>query len=205
MSLGTIVGALTLTFLITSSRSVASTAERSHRTDEARIALDSWADLLRVADSPTAPGLVSGRLEKITPTEIVFWAAVDNRSSTRTAVAQPLRIRLRIENGTLIEQRFRGFATTPEVARVLVSGAVSTNTWLFTPLTSAGSVVSGSLCAGGSLGLCSLSSADGTGAAGADAVLATVARIQIGFTLSSPDVASSAAFSTSVTLGGGTR
>ena len=183
MTLMTIIGSMAMTFFVGMNTATSKTTSVNQSTAGARTVLDSWTALLRVADSTVAPGSAAGRVLMVTPTEITFYADVNNRtcSSTCTAVSNPTKVDLSLAGGQLVEKRYTysggAYPSTPTTTDVLASGA-SASGWLFTPYVNGNppTFTAQNLCPGGSLGLC-------TGTTGADAVLDTIVRVDIAFSI----------------------
>jgi len=116
MTLATIVATLATMLFVTSSNVNAKTTDANVASSSARAALDSWASLISLADSPTiyynnsgvpqpgntsqapAAGSSSYRFVKVSATELTFWADIDNRlgsaaspcpNGSCTSAAQP--------------------------------------------------------------------------------------------------------------------
>ena len=185
MTLMTIIGSMAMIFFVSMNTATGKTSGVNQSTAGARTVLDSWTSLLRVADSTIAPGSAAGRILLLTPTEITFYADVNNRtcSSTCSAEANPTKIDLSLAGGQLVEKRYvysgGAYPSTPTTTDVLASGA-SASGWLFTPYVNGNppTATTPNLCPAGTAGLC-------TGTAGADAVLGTVVRVDIAFTIQS--------------------
>ena len=157
MTLMTIIGSMAMTFFVGMNTATSKTTSVNQSTAGARTVLDSWTALLRVADSTVAPGSASGRILMVTPTEITFYADVNNRtcSSTCSAVSNPTKIDLSLAGGQLVEKRYTyssgAYPSTPTTTDVLASGA-SASGWLFTPYVNGNppTFTAQNLCPGGS-------------------------------------------------------
>jgi type II secretory pathway pseudopilin PulG len=204
MSLMTIIGSMAVTFFVGMNRASTATTDANLSTAGARTVLDSWTSLLRVADSPTKPGDAGGRIVTITPTEIQFYADVNNRacSSTCGAATHPTKVDLSLTSGSLVEKRFvyanGAYPSTPTSTDTLASGA-STSGWLFTPYVNGNppTPTLPALCPGGTAGIC-------TGTTGASAVLDTIVRIDISFAIQTDGGNTAQRFTASSALPGAT-
>lgn len=183
--------------------------------------------MLQVADW-VDPNSMTDRFELITPTKIVFYANLANRSTTGSAgipaVTAPTKIALMLDitdtaagSGRLVEVVFAADNTTPASVRQVALGASRTGgSWLFTPYNRTGGPVDVAHphCLSGAAavpvtGLCAaapinsmldptlvegptLAVDDGPlhGDGSATALLGSVARIDIAFTIALPGGAS---------------
>ena len=132
MGITTILGAVTLTFFVTTQNSGYKSMVTNQSTAEARIALDSWTSLLRVAGwlDPTAK---TDRFEEITPTKVVFYANLDNRTTADQTVGAPTKVALMLRTtnaatgeGQLVEVIFGADNTTPTSVRQLAFDVLPT-------------------------------------------------------------------------------
>ncbi len=129
MTLASILGAMTLMLFTTINTSSANTTDRSIDTAYARAAIQSWAAYLRVADGST-PGVPDNRLEWITPTDMLLYTDLKNRSmaSAGTITASTM-VWLRLDSKrNLVEEQFPSNAakgTAPTVCRILVRNVVT--------------------------------------------------------------------------------
>jgi hypothetical protein len=187
MTLMTVIGGMTLTFFVSADAADTRTIDGNVSTAGARNVLESWSRLLSLADSPQTAG-ASGRFQQITPTSAIFYANVNtNRATSSGARTAPTKVFLSLESGQLIERSYAPnsatapstYPSSPTTTRYLVSGVVTTG-WLFTPyvLGSPPSISEPNDCSGGAAGLCA-------GVAAADAILPTVVRVDIAFTVKS--------------------
>jgi hypothetical protein len=83
MALTMIIGGLTTTFFVSSMHATYTSVGANQNDGEARLALDSWTSMLRVAGWWDPAGHTD-RFEEITPTKIVFFANLDNRTDPAT-------------------------------------------------------------------------------------------------------------------------
>lgn len=126
--LSTILGAITLTLFIYIGDSTSRTTDRSVSTAQARNALQSWSAYLQVADDRTASGLLANRIEWLTPSGMLFYADINNRSSSSVATTgAATMVWLRIDAaGELVEEQFAAtpssYPAAPTVCRILVTG-----------------------------------------------------------------------------------
>ena len=197
MSLMTIIAALTTTFFVGMEHASQKTVDLNVSTANARVALDSWTNLLRLADSPTDPGAGANRFLDITPTSAVFYANVDNRSTTAGQRTAPWEISLALRGGQLVEDDYQStdpsspdpsYPSTPTAVHYYSDGTAGNDTatstggaWVFQPYVATGIGQAPLLtepddCSGGVAGICS-----GTGDAAT--ILQTVTRVDISFTI----------------------
>lgn len=217
ISLTAVIGAMTLALFVQMNDATSRVVDGNISTASAGNALGSWSQHLAVADSPSDPGSSAGRLVRVTPTEIRFFADIGNRPGTCAAAKRidgvcpptPIEFAL-LDDGTLIEKRWaptRSWPTgTPVTTRYLADG-VSAAGWVFTP------VVDGNppmprlpaLCAG-SPGICRAapSAPSAPDAARAAALLDAVVRIDIRFRIAARGESAQRMFTTSVALQGRT-
>jgi hypothetical protein len=144
MGLSTLVGALTLTLFVSVTKSSGATVDRTVNSAAARNLIQSWAGYLHVADGTTAGSRVN-RIEWLTPTDMLFYADLNNRSmSSLATTGSPTMIWLRRDSaGALVEEQFAATAAagaTASVCRILV-GATDTSVRLFTAYDSRGAVM----------------------------------------------------------------
>ncbi len=233
MVLMTIVGAAALTFFVGTTHADSATADRTVSTSQARDALSTITQLLRVADSSTNPGTNQDRFERISPTDAIFYANLATRNGAANPsvdnTGAPVKIWLSLTGGKLIEKRFNptnattlswpSYPSTPYLTRILATGVSAPpsdpvnnpNGWVFVPGSAADAptVTEPSLCglaAARTPGLCSISltgGIDGTGAVGADAILQTIAEVDVNFTLTKSNGSTESYFS-SVAISGQT-
>lgn len=150
MVLMSIVSALALTWLLGSSNSNTKTTNSGFATSDARNVLQSWPALLRVADSPYnapaalaasgsptpaattgAPGDSTGRFLAISPTSLTFNADVGNRAPCSTACARTdtTQVTLALTNGALTQKLVTSSGTN---AITFVRTGATTGACLFT-------------------------------------------------------------------------
>lgn len=132
MGISTILGTMALTFFVGSQRAGYASVLTNQNTADARVTLDSWTSMLRVAGW-LDPGAKTDRFEEITPTKIVFYANLDNRGSASQQVGALTKVALMLRTtnpatgeGQLIEVRFKPDNTTPESVRQLGFNAMPT-------------------------------------------------------------------------------
>jgi prepilin-type N-terminal cleavage/methylation domain-containing protein len=174
MTLMTIIGAMALGFFLGMNRADTRTVDANIATASARNALQSWTALLRLADSPVQPGSSANRFVELTPTKVVFYADLDNRSSCALSCAErtaPTLVSLSLDgsgaDAQLVETRYLDGTPSASADRILVPGAAASSGWLFTPYDSLGVPLN-----------------DGT--ALTTAQLAKIARVDIAFAVQEP-------------------
>jgi type II secretory pathway pseudopilin PulG len=110
MGITSLLMALGVVFFVNVVHSSDRTVVTNQVTADARVTLDSWTTMLRVAD-----WLDSGqtdRFEEITPTKIVFWSDLNNRTTADVNPVIPQKIALMLRTtgsastGQLIEVKF---------------------------------------------------------------------------------------------------
>lgn len=192
MVLAMIVGALTLSFFLTMDRASNDTVDSNVTTASARNVIEAWTRLLSLADSPQTAGDSAGRFEQITPTSVVFYANMNNnRSSTSGVRTAPTKVSLSLENGDLVERDYAPqsqlapstYPSTPTRTMHVASDIVTATGWLFAPYRAGDppTLVEPTYCNGDTApGLCA-------GDAAADAILPTINRIDIAFSVQASD------------------
>lgn len=144
MGVSVIVGVISVSFFVQTTKQSKRSVEQSVDTGQARSTLDSWTNLIRVAawQDPANPGL---RFEEITPTKLVFWANLLNRGTSNGAITttanQVTKISLELvkanpgdATGRLIEVQFQqANPSAPAFVRELATQVKPIGTWLFTP------------------------------------------------------------------------
>lgn len=121
MGLLMIVGGLATVFFVTSSTQAGRAADQAADNSDARSALDTIADELRLADTPTArAGDSTSRFEVITATRVMFYANVDPTSrSSSFGRTPPSLIELVLTDNRIIERVYAPtvkYATAPSSA-----------------------------------------------------------------------------------------
>ena len=124
MAISTLLGAMTLAMFLAINTSTAATTDRTVNTASSRVAIQSWAAYLRVADGTTA-GSRSNRVEWLTGNDMLFYADLSNRSmSSVGTTSAPVMIWLRRDaSNNLVEEQFPSTATSgthPSICRTLV-------------------------------------------------------------------------------------
>jgi hypothetical protein len=206
MGLMTVIGAMTLAFFISMNTADSRTVDANISTAGARNALETWTRLLTVADSSQTAGLGSGRFEQIKPTSAIFYANMNsNRASTSAARTAPTKVFLSLESRQLVERDYAplsplapsAYPGSPTQTRYLASDVVITG-WLFTPYIVGipPTISEPNDCTAGTGGLCA-------GIPEADAILPTIVRVDIAFTVQ-PASGGSQSFSSSAAITGGT-
>lgn len=156
MGITTIIGTVAVFFFVGASRTGYKTVLTNQNTGDARVTLDSWTAMLRVAGWLDT-GAQTDRFEEITPTKIVFYANLANRSNTdgttiagqTVAPATKVALLLRTTNATtgdgrLVEIRFKSDNTTVQSVRQLAINVRPTGgaaQAVFLPRNHAGGVV----------------------------------------------------------------
>jgi hypothetical protein len=151
MMLTTILGTMAVLFFVGASHAGYKTVLTNQNSGDARLTLDSWTSILRVAGwlDPTTQ---ADRFEEITSTKIVFYANLKNRSTTTgafTAPAATTKVALMLRIGTpstgigqLIEVTFKPDNTTVQSVRQLGFNAKATaGLPVFQPYSRAGSAL----------------------------------------------------------------
>jgi hypothetical protein len=179
MTLTTILGTMAVLFFVGATREGYRTVLTNQNSGDARVTLDSWTNMLRVAGW-LDPNTEADRFEEITPTKIVFYANLNNRvASTSAPYTAPsattkVALMLRVSNastgvGQLIEVTFKPDNTTVASVRQLGFSAKATgSTPIFQPYSRTGSpldVTQHGCLSGGSVvsGLCLQSGQTGSG------------------------------------------
>jgi hypothetical protein len=137
MILTTILGTMGVLFFVGSSHAGYKTVLTNQNSGDARLTLDSWTSMLRVAGWLN-PTLKADRFEEITSTKIVFYANLGNRSTsvsgsfTAPAATTKIALMLRINQpstgvGQLIEVVFEPDNTTVRSVRQLGFNAKATD------------------------------------------------------------------------------
>ena len=140
MVISSIVGAMALLFFTSSLQATRQADGHNEQAAAARATMQSWTALLRVAVDKTgssAPGVA--RFYSAAPAEIMFCAAVNSKMDDPDVKPPVAGIRLAIEEGQLVEQRWTNCATMPggasAVWRVVAPRAAPLDDgWLITPL-----------------------------------------------------------------------
>ena len=126
MTLSMIVMAITLNFFIGSLTSSAATTSQSIDTAQARVILDNWSSLIRIADangvSSSSPA-GSARFALPDADDLVFYANVGNLGSTSARTA-PTLIWLSLSDGQLIQKAYR--ADSPNADPSVIPATYST-------------------------------------------------------------------------------
>jgi Tfp pilus assembly protein FimT len=152
MILTTILGTMTVLFFVGASHAGYKTVLTNQNSGDARLTLDSWTSMVRVAGW-LDPSLQADRFEEITSTKIVFYANLNNRSTavsgsfTAPAATTKVVLMLRVSTagtgiGQLIEVIFNADNTTVKSVRQLGFNAKATGTLpVFQPYSRIGSAV----------------------------------------------------------------
>lgn len=212
MTLGTIIGAMTMNMFLAVNTAADRTTDATVNTGRARVLIQSWSNYLHVADG-TTPGSTATRFEWLGAQDMLFYANLYNRTGPVNSTGSPTMVWLRLDGaGNLVEEQFPVGSTSgaaPTVCRRLSARATSAR--LFTPsagqndlsTTDLGTVpTSGTGCQPLPVTPPSVS---GTSDPVAVANLRTVTRIGIDFTLAARRGATTQQFSTDAilpTLGG---
>jgi Tfp pilus assembly protein FimT len=152
MILTTVLGTMAVFFFVGASRAGYKTVLTNQNSGDARLTLDSWTSMLRVAGW-LDPSTQADRFEEITSTKIVFYANLNNRTTTvsgsfaapsaTTKVALMLRVNTPSTGvGQLIEVVFKPDNTTVQSVRQLGFNAKATGSLpIFQPYSRSGSPV----------------------------------------------------------------
>jgi type II secretory pathway pseudopilin PulG len=123
MGISTIIGTVGVFFFVGASRTGYKTVLTNQNTGDARVTLDSWTSMLRVAGWLDT-GAQTDRFEEITPTKIVFYANLDNRTTADQTVGAVTKVALMLRTtnaatgqGNLIEVRFNSDNATVKSVR----------------------------------------------------------------------------------------
>jgi Tfp pilus assembly protein PilW len=150
MTLTTILGTMAVLFFVGATREGYRTVLTNQNSGDARVTLDSWTTMLRVAGW-LDPNTEADRFEEITSTKIVFYANLNNRvTSTSAPYSAPtpttkVALMLRVSNastgvGQLIEITFKADNSTVQTVRQLGFNAKATgSTPIFQPYSRSGS------------------------------------------------------------------
>lgn len=150
MILTTILGTMAVLFFVGASHAGYKTVLTNQNSGDARLTLDSWTSMLRVAGW-LDPSLQTDRFEEITSTKIVFYANLNNRSTavggSFTAPSPTTKVALLLREGAagtgvgqLVEVIFQADNTTVQSVRQLGFNAKATNgTPIFQPYSRIGS------------------------------------------------------------------
>lgn len=118
-------------FFVSAIQTTNKTTLTNEQTADARLTLDSWTAKLRVA--AYLDSAQTDRIEVLTPTKIVFYANLDNRTTDDFAVGAVSKVVLMLKQansatgtGQLIEIIFRGNTSTPTTVRRLALNARAT-------------------------------------------------------------------------------
>jgi Tfp pilus assembly protein PilW len=150
MGLTTILGTMAVMFFVVANRTGNGTILTNQNTGDARVTLDEWTSMLRVAGWLDTSTKVD-RFEEVTATKIVFYANLNNRSTSSTFSAPgpttKIALLLRVSKastgqGQLVEVRFGSDNTTVASTRQLGVLAGPTNgAPIFQPYSRSGSPV----------------------------------------------------------------
>lgn len=142
MSLMTIVGTMSLYFVVGMNQQSDRTRATSVAVSDSRTALAAFTQAVQFADSPTVqPGSATGRFESIAANRIVFYSNGVNRTGTAVRTA-PNKVVFTMAGGSFVQQVFvpkvaspadytTNYNTTPTVSRTLVATVRSTSTFTF--------------------------------------------------------------------------
>ncbi|HZC74069.1 MAG TPA: prepilin-type N-terminal cleavage/methylation domain-containing protein [Jatrophihabitans sp.] len=231
MGIATILGAMAVAFFVGANRSGQVTVATNQGVGDARVALDNWTSLIRVAGwlEPT-PSALNDRFEEITPTKVVFWAYLEGKLPPDPPSKVALMLTGQADGtGRLVQIVFKqGDPTTPASVRQVGLDVEQTDgAWVFTPHNLDGGLVDTSQpqCIDGATvvpGLCA-KAPDGAGmldptvgATGlsvhagplsgdgsADATLNQIGRIDIAFTAEDPAALASMDYASSASVNSG--
>lgn len=147
MVLTSILGAITLMLFIAVDKSTSTTTDRAVNAAKARNVLQAWSSYLQVSDGPTA-GAALNRFEWFTPSSVLFYADLYNRSGSAGSLgttSAPKLVWLRLDSAKqLVEEQFTpiptSFPASWKTCRILGGGVSATK--LFTAYGSQGNDLS---------------------------------------------------------------
>ncbi len=142
MSLMSIVGAMSLFFVVDMNQQADRTRVASVSVSDSRTALAAFTQAVQFADSPTAqPGSATGRFESIAANKIVFYSNGVNRSGAAVRTA-PNKVVFSMTGGSFVQEVYApkvatpadyttNYNTTPTVRRTLIATVRSTSAFTF--------------------------------------------------------------------------
>ena len=154
-----ILGAVATVYFVGTENNGNDTIATTQASAQARITLDSWTSLLRVADWLDG-STKTDRFEEITPTEIVFYANLDNRPTDCASVPTdcqlvnpPTKVALMLQTtnqstgeGQLVQIIFKSDNTTPKsVTRLGLNVSPTNGAPIFQPYQTSGGPVDPSM------------------------------------------------------------
>jgi type II secretory pathway pseudopilin PulG len=127
MTLGTIIAAAALSVFMGTITSTTHTSNTVINAAQARNVLQSWSEMIRVADSPDGAGTSSGRFGQVGPSTAIFYADLANRSGA-TAVGAPTMVQLALTNGQVVQSQYTAtngaapytYPSTPTSTQILM-------------------------------------------------------------------------------------
>jgi len=129
MSISSVLGIMALYVFLSLNSATTSTIEQSSSATEARVILDSWNTLLQVAETPLRTNGDVHAFEKVTASQVTFYASINNRTGTNVE-SLPTKVNLISAGGEVIEERYTptsmGWPASPTVRRILATGASAT-------------------------------------------------------------------------------
>jgi type II secretory pathway pseudopilin PulG len=148
MTITTILMTFGIVFFVQAERSGYKSSLTNQQTADARLTLDSWTSMLRVAGW-LDQSAKTDRFEEITPTKIVFYANLNNRNTAdfQVGTATKVALMLRVTNaatgdGQLVEVVFKPNNTTPKTVRqVAVNASPTGGAPIFQPYNQIGGAV----------------------------------------------------------------
>jgi Tfp pilus assembly protein PilW len=150
MGIAVIVGVMSTNFLMSALHTGDKTVKTNQDTGDARVTLDSWTSMLRVADFLDTADQ-KDRFEQITATKIVFYANLNNRTTANSSVGPVTKVALMFQetnatthDGQLIEVVYpagNNSSSTPRVRRVAQNVTKTNGGPIFQPLNKGGGTI----------------------------------------------------------------
>lgn len=138
MTISVIVGAMAVAFFVSTWGNAHNATDRSVQASQARMVLQDWSQLIRLADSPVQAGTSNQRFVQVGPNSMTFYANISNRVGTNTITA-PEKVVLSASGNELTEQFFdpinpsatdpaNNYANTATSSRLLLGCPNAVNT-----------------------------------------------------------------------------
>jgi type II secretory pathway pseudopilin PulG len=135
MIIMSIVGAMALGFVVSSSRSTTRTTDANFLTADARVAMTAITTLLRLADTPTSKaGYADHRFDQMTASQMTFYSNTNANRVGSVVRGAPTKVMLTASGSQLIEKLYtpksatvpadytQNYASTATSTRVLLHG-----------------------------------------------------------------------------------